>query len=71
MAMYRIQFQMVDTFEIVIGADSIEQAKAEVRAKLEDGDTYAEHREFISWDTGTVRVIERMETADYLESLKY
>ena len=69
MAMYRVQFQMVDTFEIVVSGESIQDAKAQVRAKLEDGDTFAEDREFISWDTGTVRVIERMETADYLESL--
>ena len=69
MAMYRVQFQMVDTFEIVVSGESVQDAKAQVRAKLEDGDTFAEDREFISWDTGTVRVIERMEAEDYLESL--
>ena len=69
MAMYRIQFQMVDTFEVVVHEDTIEKAKAHVRTKLEEGETFVEDREFISWDTGTVRVIERMETADYLESL--
>jgi hypothetical protein len=69
MAMYKVQFQMVDTFEIVISGESIQEAKAQVRAKLEDGETFYEDREFISWDTGTVRVIERMEAEDYLESL--
>lgn len=69
MAMYRIQFQMVDTFEVVVHGESAEKAKAKVRAKLEDGDTFAEDREFISWDTGTVRVIEKMDLVEYLHIL--
>jgi hypothetical protein len=55
---YKVQFQMVDTFEIETDmGSSIEEVKAYVRKELEDGNTFAENREFISWDTGTVRVI--------------
>jgi thymidine phosphorylase len=68
MAMYRVQFQMVDTFEVVVSAESVQEAKAQVRDNLEEGETYAENREFISWDTGTVRVIEAMDVVDFLES---
>ena len=58
MPRYRIQFQMVDTFEIDIDeANSIEEAKKIVRAELDEGNTFAEDREFISWDVGTVRVV--------------
>ena len=61
MAVYRIQFQMVDTFEIETDmGNTVEEAKAYVRAELEEGNTFAENREFISWDTGTVRVIEKL-----------
>lgn len=69
MAMYRIQFQMVDTFEIVLSSDSAQGAKGYVRDQIEQGYTFAEDREFISWDTGTVRVIEKIEAHEYLESL--
>lgn len=60
MPMYRIQFQMVDTFEVIVNEDTAEKAKAHVRTKLEEGETFSEDREFISWDTGTVRVVERL-----------
>jgi hypothetical protein len=58
---YKVQFQMVDTFEIETDmGSSIEEVKAYVRKELEEGNTFAENREFISWDTGTVRVIEQV-----------
>ena len=61
MAIYKVQFQMVDTFEIETDmANTIEEAKAYVRRELEEGNTFSEDREFISWDTGTVRVVERL-----------
>jgi hypothetical protein len=60
MPVYKVQFQMVDTFEIEIDeANTIEEAKKIVRAELDEGNTFAEDREFISWDVGTVRVVER------------
>jgi hypothetical protein len=60
MPVYKVQFQMVDTFEIEIDeANTIEEAKKIVKAELDEGNTFAEDREFISWDVGTVRVIER------------
>jgi hypothetical protein len=55
---YKVQFQMVDTFEIETDmGSSIEEVKAYVRKELEEGNTFAEDREFISWDTGTIRVL--------------
>lgn len=61
MATYRIRFQMVDTFEIVTDlCDTAKEAKDYVRKEIEDGNTFAENREFISWDTGTVQVIEKL-----------
>jgi len=58
MATYKVQFQMVDTFEIEIDtANTAEEAKKIVREELEEGNTFAEDREFISWDIGTVRVV--------------
>ena len=58
MPTYKVQFQMVDTFEIEIDeATTIEEAKKIVRAELDEGNTFAEDREFISWDVGTVRVV--------------
>jgi hypothetical protein len=55
---YKVQVQMVDTFEIETDmGSSIEEVKAYVRKELEEGNTFAENREFISWDTGTVRVL--------------
>lgn len=60
MPTYKVQFQMVDTFEIEIDeATTIEEAKKIVRAELDEGNTFSEDREFISWDVGTVRVVER------------
>ena len=58
MPVYKVQFQMVDTFEIEIDeATTIEEAKKIVRAELDEGNTFPEDREFISWDVGTVRVV--------------
>ena len=58
MPVYKVQFQMVDTFEIEIDeANSIEEAKKIVRAELDEGNTFAEDREFISWDIGVIRVV--------------
>jgi hypothetical protein len=58
---YKVQFQMVDTFEIETDmGSSIEEVKAYVRKELEEGNTFNENREFISWDIGTVRVIEQV-----------
>lgn len=60
MPTYKVQFQMVDTFEIEIDeATTIEEAKKIVRAELDEGNTFWEDRDFISWDVGTVRVVER------------
>ena len=58
MPVYKVQFQMVDTFEIEIDeANSIDEAKKIVRAELDEGNTFTEDREFISWDIGVIRVV--------------
>ena len=55
---YKVQFQMVDTFEVEIDlATSKAEAVKLVKESLEQGETFAENREFISWDTGVVRVV--------------
>ena len=58
---YKVQFQMVDTFEVEIDlATSKAEAVKLVKQSLEEGETFAENREFISWDTGVVRVVDEV-----------
>jgi hypothetical protein len=62
MPTYKVQFQMVDTFEIEIDeASTMEEARKIVRAELDAGNGFHDDRNFISWDIGTVRVVERLD----------